>query len=125
MDYFGADMAYFLRARIDSNARAIAPKMGLRTLAESDLATLEKSIGADRVGIPLAEVSLHKTTTDLWGLTVAKGQKLTPDELALKDVYGCLSYNYWYIESYRNLLMLLGKFERIAHLLDPIENYII
>jgi len=119
MGYFGADEAYFVRSKLDRHIRAVAPKMGLRTLNDSELGAVEKSTGADAFQLPLADVGFHQSVRDLWGIQVAGGSKITADQTRLKKVYSYLSYTYWYIERYRNLLTLVGHFESIADLLSP------
>ncbi len=119
MDYFGADQAYFVRSAMDSHFRAIAPKMGLRALNNAELANLEKAAGADVFPVPLADVGFYQSVRDLWGVQMTSGVKITDEQARLKKVYSYLSYTYWYIESYRNLLTLVGHFESIAELLDP------
>jgi hypothetical protein len=119
MDYFGADQAYFARSAMDSHIRAIAPKMGLRALNDGELATVEKAAGADTFAIPLADIGFYQSVRNLWGVQVQSGANITPEEMRLKRVYSYLSYTYWYIESYRNLLTLVGQFESIAELLSP------
>jgi hypothetical protein len=120
-NYFGADQAYFVRPKIDSHAKAIAPKMGVRVLTEPDLALLEKSYNLDSLALPLTDLTVHTQITDLWGISVPKGEKPSDDALQLKSVYSYLRYSFWYIEQHRNLLTMIGNFERIAHLLDPKE----
>lgn len=121
MAYFGADQAYFLRGKIDSHARAIAPKMGLHVLSEPELAALEKKTGADSYVLPLADIGIHQQISQAWGLRLPATQKPTQEDLAIKGVYSYLSYSYWYVEPFRNLLLLLGSFARIAQHLDPAD----
>lgn len=121
MDFFGADQAYILRPRLDAHARAIAPKMGLRVMDETELTRLEKTVGADAVGIPLADPAVHREVSSLWGIDVPRGQKPTGDQLVLKGVYSHLAYSYWYIEPSRRLLTLVGQFESAAHLLKSAD----
>ena len=73
--YFGADEAYYLRPKIDSHAKAIAPKMGVRVLTESDLVTLEKNFNVGSLVLPLADLTIRTQIADLWGIVVAKGQE--------------------------------------------------
>jgi len=119
MDYFGADQAYFVRSAMDSHFRAVAPKMGLRTLNDTDLGRLERVSGADAFPIPLADVKFYQSVRDLWGIQLDSGQSISREQVRLKQVYSYLSYTYWYVESFRNLLTLIGHFEAIAELLNP------
>jgi len=121
MDYFGADQAYFLRNRIDSHARAIAPKMGLRVLSEAELESLEKSLNVGAIPLPLADVGVHTHVTSLWGLGLQKGEKPSAEDVLLKELYSYLSYSYWYVDPHRNPFMLISHFERAAHLLKPTD----
>ncbi len=122
MDYFGADQAYFVRSAMDSHIRAIAPKMRLRALNDAELSSLEKAAGADGFPLPLADIGFYQSVRNLWGIQVPSGAKITAEQVRLKKVYSYLSYTYWYIESYRNLLTLVGHFESIAELLDPADE---
>jgi len=119
MDYFGANQAYFVRPTVDHHAKAIAPKMNLRVLNESDLAILEKSLNVSALSLPMHDWILQEQIDDLWGLDIPKGIKPTKEDLLLKSVYSYLSYSFWYIESYRNLFTLVGQFEKIAALIKP------
>jgi hypothetical protein len=122
MDYFGADQAYFLRPQIDTHARTIAPKLGLRVLDDAGLAQVEKTLDVDSYPIPLADLAIQQQIADLWGIVVPAGGKPSDDQLKLKGVYSYLSYSYWYIERYRNLLVLLSQFEGVAPLLDAADS---
>lgn len=119
MDYFGADQAYFVRSKMDAHFRAIAPKMGLRAINDTELAAMEKATAATAFPIPLADVSFYQSVRNLWGIQVSSDTKITQEQIRLKKVYSYLSYTYWYIERYRNLLTNVGYFESIAELLDP------
>jgi hypothetical protein len=119
MHYFGADLGYYLRPKIDAHARAVAPTVALRALNQYELVALEKAISVDSFPIPLADQKLYVAIENLWGVHIPKGQKPTPDQLALKKVYSYLSYKYWSSEFYRNLLTLVAHFQEIAHLLSP------
>jgi len=121
MSYFGADQAYFLRNRIDSHAKAIAPKMGLRVLSEPELESLEKALNVSAIPLPLADQDVHTQVASLWGLGIKKGEKPSPEDLLLKELYSYLSYSYWYVDPHRNPLMLISHFERSAHLLKPTD----
>ena len=116
LDFFGADLGYYLRPQVDGHARAVGQKMGLRTLDLSELTALEKTIEVDSVAIPLADIKIYLDIEDLWGINVPKGKKPPEDQLALKKVYSYLSYKYWSTEFHRNLLTLVDKFHDIAHL---------
>jgi len=70
----------------------------------------------------LADIGFYQSVRDLWGVQVPPGTKITDEQVRLKKVYSYLSYTYWYIESYRNLLTLVGHFESIAELLDPVNE---
>lgn len=116
-DYFGANVAYFLRPRIRGHARAIAPKLGVRTLDEGELQAIERNLDVDALPLPIHDPVFHEARDSLWGISVPKGAKPTPDQLELKKVYTYLSYEYWYVEQHRNLLLLMAHFQKIAHLL--------
>lgn len=118
-DYFGASIAYYVRPRIEVVARAIAPKLGIRTIDENELQSMEKDLGASTLPLPLHDEGFYRQRELLWGISVLKGSDPTPDQLDLKRVYSYLSYEYWYVEHHRNLLMLISHFTRIAHLLTP------
>ena len=121
LDYFGANSAYYLRPRIGRQARAIAPKLGIRTVDEKDLQILEKNLDVESIPIPIHDPNFHSQQRQLWGISLPKGVKLTPDQLELKNIYTYLTYNYWYIDQHRNLFLLVAHFQKIAHLLNPID----
>lgn len=120
-EYFGANVAYFVRPRIRSHARAIAPKLGVRTVDETELRMIEKDIDVETLPLPIHDPSFYEQKQSLWGIAVPGGTKPTPEQLDLKKVYSYLSYEYWYVDQHRNLLRLVAHFRDIAHLLDP-EN---
>lgn len=120
-DYFEANAAYFVRPRIGSHARAIAPKLGVRTVDETELQAIEKNLNVDSLPLPIHDFDFHEQKQSLWGISVPKGTQPTSEQLELKKVYVYLSYEYWYVERHRNLLRLVAHFQNIAHLLDP-EN---
>jgi hypothetical protein len=116
-DYFGADVSYYVHTKIDSHAKAIAPKLGLRVLGDAELAFLEKTHNIDALPVPLSDVLKHELVSSLWGISIPAGKKPTTEQLKIKDVYSYLAYQYWYVDFYRNLLMLVTKYREIAHLL--------
>jgi len=121
LDYFDANSAYYLRPRISQQARAIAPKLGIRTVDEKDLQVLEKNLNVESIPIPIDDPDFHSQQRQLWGVSSPKGVEHTPDQLELKSVYTYLAYKYWYIQQHRNLFLLVGHFQRIAHLLNPVD----
>lgn len=118
-DYFGANVAYFLRPQIGVHARAIAPKLGLRTIDENELSQLEDNLDASNLVIPIADLGFHVSKTSLWGINVSKGQKPTERQMRKKELYQYLSYTYWYVDANRNLFMLIERCQQIADLLSP------
>lgn len=118
-DYFGADQAYLLHPVVDSHARAIAPKLGLRVMDDDTINSLEKNLGIINYHLPLTDEQIQGDIQSKWGISVQKGQRPTEEQLQIKEVYSFLSYSYWYIEQNRNLLNVLGQFSKIAHLLTP------
>jgi len=121
-DYFGANVAYFLRPKIGGHARAIAPKLGVRTVDDKDLLRIEKELRVDSLPLPIHDVNLHERKQYLWNIDVPPGAKPTARQLELKKVYTYLSYEYWYIDQHRNLLRLVAHFQEIAHLLSPMDE---
>lgn len=117
-DFFGAEIAYFLRPFISPHARAIAPKLGLRVLDESELSELEHNLQVDQLPLPIADPEFHEAKQDLWGLKTSKDMPLTKNDLLLKEAYAYLAYGFWYVDAHRNTFMLLDRFSRIAHLLQ-------
>lgn len=117
-NYFGADQAYFIHPVVKNHTRGIAPKLGLRVLDERALSDLEDKLGAMRFFLPLVDVALHEEVAGLWGINVPKGAKPTEEQLRFKNVYSYLSYSYWYMEKYRNLLNIIESFAKISSLLD-------
>ena len=120
-EYFGADLGYYIRPQIDMHARAIAPRLGLRTLNEGELSALEKTIRVDSLQVPLADSSVYKSTEEIWGIRVPEGEKPSPEQLKLKAVYSYLSYRYWSTEFHRNLLGIVDLYQGIADLLKPLD----
>lgn len=121
MEYFNANVAYYLRPRIAAHARAIAPKLGVRPIDENELTAIETNLNVDSLPLPLQNPDFYKNQQALWGISVPSGTKPTSKQVELKKVYTHLSYHYWYIEQHRNLFMLVAHFEKIAHLLDPAD----
>lgn len=121
MEYFGADAAYYLRPKIGNPARAIAPKLGVRTLDDKDLQLLEKDLNVDSIPLPLHDPDFDGQKRALWGISVPKGARPTSDQLERKSIYTYLSYNYWYIPQHRNLFLLVAHFQKVAHLLSPLD----
>lgn len=117
-NYFGADQAYFIHPVIKNHTRGIAPKLGLRVLDEGALSGLENNLNPKKFFMPLADVAIHESIAGLWGINVPEGLKPTEEQLRLKQVYSYLSYSYWYIEQYRNLLNILEFFAKISSLLE-------
>lgn len=117
-DYFGANVAYFVRPRIGSHARAIAPKLGVRTVDEKELQTIERDLDVDALPLPIHDIGFYEQKQSLWGISIPRGAKPTSEQLELKKVYTYLSYEYWYVDQHRNLLRLVAHFQNIAHLLD-------
>ena len=118
-DYFGADEAYYIRPVLNAQTRTIAPKLGLRTLDGARLSGLEETLRVRDLAIPSTDPSQQQLTQSLWGIKVPEGTKPSDSQLALKKVYSYLSYSYWYIEQYRNLLSLVDQFSGVAAVLRP------
>lgn len=117
-DYFGADQAYFIHPIVKGHTHSIAPKLGVRILDEKALLLVEDNLEVKKFALPLADKQVHEAITNRWGIEVPKGAKPTKEQLELKEVYSYLSYSYWYIEQYRNILNIIEKFSRIAPLLS-------
>ncbi|MBD1921910.1 hypothetical protein H6F77_12510 [Microcoleus sp. FACHB-831] len=116
-DYFGANLGYFLRTKVDNHARAIAPKLGLRVIDERELRALEKSLNVDELVLPITDIEFYSNRNQLWGINVLKGSRPTPEEIQIKEVYSYLSYLYWFFDSHRNLFNLIERFQKVSHLL--------
>lgn len=121
-DYFGADLAYYLRPNVDSHIAAIAPKMGLCALPASHLDGLELRLRAKETSAVLGDLTDFETTLQRWGIGVTKGVSPSQEQLQKKRVYSFLSYTYWYIERFRALMQLVGTFESVAHVLSPEDD---
>jgi hypothetical protein len=120
-DYFGADLAYYLRPKVDSHISAIAPRMRLCALGSSELAEMEIKLNVGRRSESLGRDADYIAAQENWGIALAKGGQPDANQLKKKSVYSFLSYSYWYIERFRTLMQLVGSFETVADLLDP-EN---
>lgn len=116
-DYFGAELAYYLRPRVDSHIAAIAPKMGLCALPVSRLDELERRLQTGRISDVVGRLEDCVAISERWGVDVPKGQSPSEVQLLKKRVYSFLSYSYWYIERFRCLMQLVGSFEAAAHVL--------
>jgi hypothetical protein len=118
-DYFGADEAYYLRPNIGGETRSIAPKLGLRVIDQTALATMENALPTDAGSFPITDPEGHSGVASLWGIHVPDGAEPTEEQLKLKKAYQYLSYTYWYIEQHRNLLNLVAQFSEVASILSP------
>ena len=121
-EYFGANAGYFICPKIHPHARAIAPKLGLRAVDEDDLRLMEEALDADSLVLPLQDPEFYQRKQSRWGISLPKGSKPSCEQLLLKQAYGFLSYTYWYVEQHRALLMLVARFQEIAHLLRPADE---
>lgn len=121
-EFFGADQAYFLHPIVKTHTRGIAPKLGVRILDDKALLLVEDNLGIAGFDLPLADIETHKNITNLWGINVPRGAMPTKEQLELKKVYSYLSYSYWYIEQYRNILNLIDHYKRIAPLLSETND---
>jgi hypothetical protein len=117
-DYFGADVGYFIRTKVDKQARSIAPKLGLRILDENELNELEKNLKVDNIVLPIADNNFYQHHLKTWGVNVPKGSKPSQEELEIKKVFSYLSYLYWYLEPHRNLFNLIDRFTEISYLVE-------
>jgi len=120
-DYFEADLGYFLRTKIDNQAKSLAPKLRLRVLDEKELFDLEINHKVEKLVLPITDLQFYENRQALWGIDVPKGIHPTKEQLELKEVYSYLSYMYWYLEQHRNLLTLINKFNKVSHLLQSSE----
>lgn len=117
--YFGADLAYYLRPKVDTHVSAIAPRMGLCALPSSQLNGLEVKLDVAKWSAALGSDDDYNAVQDLWGIEVAKGAKPSEVQMRKKAVYSFLSYSYWYIDKFRTLMQLVGSFGAVADILDP------
>ncbi|MBU2702935.1 hypothetical protein Ga0466249_004070 [Sporomusaceae bacterium BoRhaA] len=117
-EFFGADVAYFLRPTIANHARAIAPRLGLRILDENELSLLEENLKANTLILPIADPDIYETKQSLWSVNIQIGSTSAQSETQIKKVLGFFSYGYWYNDQYRNLFRVIHHMNSIAHLLD-------
>jgi hypothetical protein len=118
-EYFQANEAYFVHPRIQKHAKIIANKLSLRTLDEAALSHLEKTLRIENQLLPIVDLKIYQEISHLWGIKVLKGDKLSLEQLKIKEVFNYLSYNYWYTEQYRNVFSIIDRFRKVAHLLSP------
>jgi hypothetical protein len=119
MDYFGADHGYYVRPRVSRDARALAPKLGIRAIGDAELTQMERSLNVGQYNtIPLADVAIHSQIASHGGFQ-ASTATLSPDDLHLKRAYAFISYLYWYVDSNKRLGWLIDRFQASAHLFDP------
>jgi hypothetical protein len=111
-DYFGANEAYLVKSNVNVHARAIAPKLGLRILSETELGLLEKRFGVDKMVVPIADVDLHNQRQ---ALTVSDES----DDTAVKKLASHLRYGFWYFDQHRNIFQIISLCADAAHLLTP------
>jgi len=117
-DYFGVQTAYIIKSKINPHTRAIAPKLNLRSLSEPELTNLENSLNIKNFKLPIADLDYYKKIESLWGIKVDEQVGITPEQQELKRVYSYLSYEFWFIDTNRNLYQLVNNFNKIAHILD-------
>jgi hypothetical protein len=118
-DYFGADEAYYIHSNVKNHTKNITPKLGLRVLDEKSLSELEKNLNIIHYFLPLSDISEYEKVSNQWNIKIPRGTKLNENQLLFKKIYTYLSYSYWYIEQYRNLLNVIENFSSISSLLDP------
>lgn len=118
MDFFGAQEGIFVKSKLHSHARALAPRLSIRVLDEKGLIAIEKALDVEKICIYLTDNSIHKKSQYLWGVKFPKGHKPLEPELTLKSAYQYLQYLYWMIEEYRNIQTIMDRFSAIKEILD-------
>jgi hypothetical protein len=128
MDFFGAQEGIFVKKTLHSQARAIAPRLGIRAIDEKGLDVLEKSLALDTLAIDIGDPSVYSKASSLWGIEIEPEQKPTEKQLVVKYVYQYLQYYYWVIDEYRNIQNLIDIFQRIKselHKTDIKSKYLV
>ena len=64
---------------LHQHARAIAPKLGVRTVDEQELRAIEKHLNVEALPLPIHEPRFHGEKESLWGISVPKGAEPTAD----------------------------------------------
>lgn len=121
MDFFEAEQGVFVKTKVHSHARALAPRLGIRVLDEEGLARLEHILRAEKVAGAFVDETRYATMASLWGIDVPKGGKPTAAQLRVKDVAHYLQYLYWMVDEYRNVQTVIEKLAGIASDLDPAD----
>lgn len=121
MDFFEAQSGILVKTKVHSNARALAPKLGIRVLDETGLTILEKALGFNGTPVGTGELNLHTKATSIWGINVRAGDKPTAEQMLLKSVYHFLQYKYWMVPHHRNIMTIMHRFSQIKDLIDPKE----
>ncbi len=113
MDFFGAEEGILLKKILHNHARAIAPKLGIRVLDEKGLDILEKTLAIETFPFDVGDIVVYNRMASLWGIEVKSNQKPTDKQLAIKNVYQYLQYQYWMVDEYKNIQNLIERFARI------------
>jgi hypothetical protein len=115
MDFFGAQEGIFVKKSLHSQARSIAPRLGIRAIDEKGLDALEKSLALDILSVDIGDPSIYSKTSSLWGIEIESGQKPTDRQSVVKYIYQYLQYYYWVVDEYRNIQNLVDLFNRIRN----------
>ncbi len=113
MDFFGADEGYFVKSFVHEHGRLVAPKLGIRTFDEGELATLEEMVGSKDVRVQVGDRPAYDRLHSLWGVAIPRGASPTEEQLALKRVYQYLNYRYWFVDEHRNVLNVVDALARL------------
>ncbi len=114
MDFFQAQEGIFVKTHMQAQARALAPKLGIRVLDERGLETLEKGLELDKSTFSANDIAFYEKMSASWGIQVKSGQQPTQKQLAMKSVYQYLQYNYWMLADYINIQTIMDRFAKIS-----------
>jgi hypothetical protein len=98
---------------MQAQARALAPRLGIRVLDEKGLKTLEKGLESENSSFSADDRAIYEKMSTLWGIQVKSGQQPTQEQLALKSVYQYLQYNYWMLADYINIQTIMDRFAEV------------
>lgn len=121
MDFFGADSGTLVKTRVRGQAKALAPKLGVRVLDEPGLAVLEQGLGVQE-SLPASAEANYRRLQALWGIEVPAGRRPTQEQLEKKKAYHYLQYLYWMLDEYRNTQSVLEHMRAISSRLDAADE---
>lgn len=113
MDFFGANRGYFVKPKINDNAKQVASKLNISLLSEENLTLIEKEANLESLRFSIFDVDTYNKVRSLWGINLGKDQKPNESQLKLKEIYHYLEYIFWVTDDYRNINSIIEKLTEI------------